>query len=124
ISRIGGFRFAGMGSDSAGNSKSGREFIFEEIPTIIILPDPSHHLSNTVKDICVLEYFQDAIGKMRAIITFFTKSTFVATHLLAIRVIMTINRGLESVGKMRFATMYWAGYALLQCIPGIFELIR
>jgi hypothetical protein len=56
---IGRKRFASMGSDSTGNTKLGRELAQLEVLTILIVPDPNHHLSLTIKDICKLEYFQD-----------------------------------------------------------------
>jgi hypothetical protein len=61
---------------------------------------------------------------MRTTITYFSHSTYSATHLKALRVILEINKGLETVGKTRFGTLYWAGYALQRCIPGISELIQ
>lgn len=60
---------------------------------------------------------------MRDIITHFSHSTNSTTHLKALRVILTINHGLVKIGKTRFGTIYWAGYALLGCLPAIYELI-
>ncbi|KAF8214639.1 hypothetical protein K438DRAFT_1705900 [Mycena galopus ATCC 62051] len=121
---IGRDRFSSMGSDSTGNTKLAREPAQIEVPTVLIVPDPNHHLSLTIKDICRIDYFQDSIGKMRSTITYFSHSTYSATHLKALRVILEINKGLEAIGKTRFGTLYWAGYALLRCIPGISELIE
>jgi hypothetical protein len=56
---IGRERFASIGSDSTGNTKLGRELAQAEVATVLIVPDPNHHLSNTVKDICKIEYFTD-----------------------------------------------------------------
>jgi hypothetical protein len=61
---------------------------------------------------------------MRIIITFFSHSTYAATHLASLRVILAIHKGLETVGKTRFATIYWAAYALLRCLPAIMQLIN
>ncbi|KAJ7584738.1 hypothetical protein C8J56DRAFT_893377 [Mycena floridula] len=36
---------------------------------------------------------------------------------------MAINKGLESVGNTWFGTIYWAGYALLNCLPTINKLV-
>ncbi|KAJ7669618.1 ribonuclease H-like domain-containing protein, partial [Mycena olivaceomarginata] len=98
---IGRERFSSLGSDSTGNTKHGRELAQDEVPTVLLVPDPNHHLSLTIKDICKIDYFQDAL-----------------------RVILEIKKGLETVGKTRFGTLYWAGYALQRCIPGISELIQ
>jgi hypothetical protein len=56
---IGRERFASLGSDSTGNTKLARELAQIEVPTLLLVPDPDHHLSNTIKDICKIEYFVD-----------------------------------------------------------------
>ncbi|KAJ7659904.1 hypothetical protein B0H17DRAFT_1145204 [Mycena rosella] len=59
---------------------------------------------------------------MRTTITYFSHSTYSATRLKVLRVIIQVNKGLE-ISKTRFGTMYWASYALLRCLLGINELI-
>ncbi|KAJ6546355.1 hypothetical protein B0H10DRAFT_1711212, partial [Mycena sp. CBHHK59/15] len=121
---IGRQRFASLGSDSTGNTKLGRELVQADVATVLIVPDPCHHLSNTIKDICVIEYFVDCIGKMRTTITYFSHSTYSATHLKALRVILDINKGLEKIRKTRFGTLYWSSHSLLRCLSAISELIN
>lgn len=137
---IGRERFASMGCDSTGNTKLARELAQVVVETVLIIPDPNHHLSLTIKDICKITYFVDArpslsrlwlhsnclqcIGKMRMTITYFSHSTYSATHLSALLVILEINKGLETIGKTRFGTIYWAGYALTRCLPAITNLIQ
>ncbi|KAJ6607994.1 ribonuclease H-like domain-containing protein [Mycena sp. CBHHK59/15] len=121
---IGRQHFASLGSDSTGNTKLGRELVQADVATVLIVPDPCHHLSNTIKDICVIEYFVDCIGKMRTTITYFSHSTYSATHLKALRVILDINKGLEKIGKTRFGTLYWSSHSLLRCLSAISELIN
>ncbi|KAJ7673239.1 ribonuclease H-like domain-containing protein [Mycena polygramma] len=101
---IGRSHFASINCDSTGNTKLGRELGQASVPTVLIVPDPNHHLHNTVKGLCKIDYFQDAIGKMRMTISYFSHSTYSATHLKALRVILDINKGLETIGKTRFAT--------------------
>ncbi|KAJ6573317.1 ribonuclease H-like domain-containing protein, partial [Mycena sp. CBHHK59/15] len=113
---IGRQHFASLGSDSTGNTKLGRELVQADVATVLIVPDPCHHLSNTIKDIC--------IGKMRTTITYFSHSTYSATHLKALRVILDINKGLEKIGKTRFGTLYWSSHSLLRCLSAISELIN
>ncbi|KAJ7681273.1 hypothetical protein B0H17DRAFT_903969, partial [Mycena rosella] len=120
---VGTKRLACIGCDSTGNTKLGRELVEIEVATVLLVPDPNHYLSNTCRDICKIEYFTDAIGKMRTTTTYFSHSAYSATRLKALRVIIQVNKGLEKIGKMRFGTMYWASYALLRCLPGISELI-
>jgi hypothetical protein len=139
IDEIGRPRFAAIGSDSTGNTKWAREGVVDDIPTMLICPDCCHHLSNTIGDITKLPYFTDVryfllhlfvfpnvfqpIAKMRTTISHFSHSSCSATHLKSLRVSRDINKGLEKVGKTRFGTIYWAGYALIPCLPPISELI-
>jgi hypothetical protein len=59
IRQIGPERFCAIGSDSTGNTKWAREGAADEIVTLLVVPDPCHHLSNTIKDITKLSYFID-----------------------------------------------------------------
>ncbi|KAJ7613363.1 hypothetical protein DFH06DRAFT_1370699 [Mycena polygramma] len=123
IKKIGPLRFGGITSDSTGNTKVARELVHAAIATILIMPDPCHHLANLIRDLCSLDYFVDGILKMRDTISFFSKSSYSATHLASLRVSMDINKGLEKIGKIRFGTLYWAGYALAGCLPAIHQLV-
>ncbi|KAJ6595413.1 hypothetical protein B0H10DRAFT_1679533, partial [Mycena sp. CBHHK59/15] len=118
---IGRQHFASLGSDSTGNTKLGRELVQADVATVLIVPDPCHHLSNTIKDILATA---QCIGKMRTTITYFSHSTYSATHLKALRVILDINKGLEKIGKTRFGTLYWSSHSLLRCLSAISELIN
>ncbi|KAJ6622303.1 hypothetical protein B0H10DRAFT_1788208 [Mycena sp. CBHHK59/15] len=101
--------FTSISSDSTGNTKLARELAQAAVPTVLIVPDPNHHLSNAVKDICKIEYFTDINP---------------STHLDALHVIYAINEGLEKIGKICFATIYWARYALLCTLLPIIELVQ
>ncbi|KAJ6612809.1 hypothetical protein B0H10DRAFT_1625488, partial [Mycena sp. CBHHK59/15] len=120
---VGRDHFSSMGCDSTGNTKLCRELGHTDIPIIFIIPDPNHHLSLMIKDICKIEYFLDGIGKMRTTITYFSHSSYSMTHLRALQIIYDINKGFEAIGKTRFGTLYWAGYASLRSISLIKELI-
>ncbi|KAF9025001.1 hypothetical protein BDZ89DRAFT_1040796 [Hymenopellis radicata] len=95
IRYVGPERFGCIGSDSTGNTKVARENVNVICPTIVVLPDPCHHLSNKIKDICKLEYFKEPIVQMRTTIKYFSKSTYGSTHMAAQRVTLDINKGLE-----------------------------
>ncbi|KAJ6620535.1 hypothetical protein B0H10DRAFT_2163532 [Mycena sp. CBHHK59/15] len=120
---IGVDHFTAVGSDSTGNTKLARKLVAEEVLMLLIVPDPCHHLSNTVKDICGLVYFVEVILKMRETITYFSHSMYSATHLKALRVILKINKGLVKIGKTRFGTLYCAGHSVHHRLPAITELI-
>ncbi|KAJ7270345.1 hypothetical protein C8J57DRAFT_1065784 [Mycena rebaudengoi] len=125
INLIGRENFTSVNSDSTGNTTNCREAIVDILPTMFITPDLCHHLSNTIKDICKIEYFIDVrIGRMRIILTYFSHSTYSSTHLKALRVIHQVNKGLEKIGKTRFGTLYWASYSLLRCLPLILDLVN
>lgn len=67
------------------------EAVVNEIITLLISPDPPHHL----KDVCKIEYFVEvcpllfsaytlSLYQMHVIIIFFSKSTYSAMHLSAL----------------------------------------
>lgn len=61
---------------------------------------------------------------MRITIRYFKKSTYAAAHLREKREEMGIKRGLVSVGKTRFATVYHSGESLRANQPAIESLCR
>ncbi|KAJ6597336.1 ribonuclease H-like domain-containing protein [Mycena sp. CBHHK59/15] len=75
--------FIGASSDSTGNTKGCRRILCEQVPTFLDLPDPNHHLSLTCKVILLLPFFKLKIG-----------------------------RGLESIGKTRFASVTWSSISV------------
>ncbi|KAF8600686.1 hypothetical protein BDV93DRAFT_608572 [Ceratobasidium sp. AG-I] len=116
--------FSGVSSDSTGNTRLARELLATNCPWLIILPDPCHQMNNTAKDICDLEVFVDANRKMRIVIRFFRKSSYASHHLDNWRIILGVVKGLVSIGKTRFLTLYYAIHALIPCIPIIVQLIK
>ena len=58
MKEIGISNFAGMCSNSTGNTKRGRKEAHEEVPTIIDLGDCCHRLHNTIKDVNKLPEFK------------------------------------------------------------------
>ena len=63
------------------------------------------------------------INDLRAVITFFHKSTRAADALEAARKRHRISRGLEGIGKTRFPTICTAAISLKQCFPALCELV-
>ncbi|KAB5589446.1 hypothetical protein CTheo_7114 [Ceratobasidium theobromae] len=124
VNSVGPMHFAAVTSDSAGNTRLARELLAERFPWLIILPDPCHQMNNTAKDICELDVFGDANGKLRSIIRFFRKSSYASHHLSAWRIILGVSKGLVSIGRTRFLTLYYAIQSLLPCVPIIVDLIK
>ena|ERR1700689_3451522 len=63
------------------------------------------------------------IKNMRVIVAFFGKSTISTTFLTEMRKAMKIRRGLEAIGKTRFATICISAIALDRCFPAITTLV-
>jgi len=57
IDEIGKERIGAVSSDNTGNTRVARDIICSNLPHVLNLPDPEHHLNNTWKDIASLEYF-------------------------------------------------------------------
>ncbi|KAJ6461128.1 hypothetical protein C8R47DRAFT_1202511 [Mycena vitilis] len=67
MDKIGRTNFASLNSDNTGNTRLGRELAQAEVITLLIVPDPNHHLANAIKNVCSIEYFVDAkCGKATA----------------------------------------------------------
>ncbi len=64
IDQIGCDWFSGISSDSTGNTQLACEIVVKEIPTIIILPNPCHHMNNTAKNIGGLDYWNEVCNNL------------------------------------------------------------
>jgi hypothetical protein len=62
------------------------------------------------------------IQKIRASVKYFKKSTFATAHLRIRRRHLHIKRGLVSIGKTRFGTMYHSGDSLRRNLKPIRQL--
>lgn len=121
---IGMDRFGAIVSDGAGNACKPRELIAEKYPWILSLYDAAHATSLPCKDICKLGFFESAIRDLRRILSYFKHSTFATTLLNEERKRIGIRHGLISIGKTRFATIYYSSESLLQCLPIIRSLVK
>jgi len=63
MDHVGRERFAGICSDSTGNTKLARELVADAVPGLIILADPCHHLNNLVKDLCKHMFFSQVFSQ-------------------------------------------------------------
>jgi hypothetical protein len=59
IDQIGRKRVCCVSSDNTGNTRVSRDILCDVIRTMLNLPDPNHHMSNTIKDIVALAYFAE-----------------------------------------------------------------
>ncbi|KAJ7434270.1 ribonuclease H-like domain-containing protein [Mycena galericulata] len=103
--------FIATSSDGAGNARGCRHNIVIKAPTILDLGDPNHHLSLTCKDILLLPYFKQNIKISRGAIRHFKQSKQAKAMLKQLRIKDGI-RGLETIGKTRFATITWASLSI------------
>ena len=113
---------SGICSDSTGNTKRARELVSLQIPWIIVVADPCHHLSSVAKNICNFPHFKITIGQLRRLNAYFTKSSYGQRHLRVLARIMGVTRGLEKVSKTRFLVIYWSGLALERNLDAIEQL--
>ncbi|KAJ7458998.1 ribonuclease H-like domain-containing protein [Mycena latifolia] len=122
VQPIGIERFIAVSADSTGNTRGFRRIFCERVPTILDLADPNHHLSNTVKDIVQLPYFKLAIKILRGTVKYFNQSKQSKNILKQIRMKESIGRGLETIGKTRFATVTWSAISLRRNLEPISRL--
>ncbi|KAG1898519.1 uncharacterized protein F5891DRAFT_955629 [Suillus fuscotomentosus] len=126
---VGQLRFSGIASDSAGNTKLARQLVCAAVPTIIPMADVCHHLNLLCKDLSQLSMFTTGkflklvIKHIRAIVSFFRKSTHGTYQLSKIHECLKISRGLEGIGKTRFATICASAISVQWCLPALRELV-
>ncbi|KAH9920349.1 hypothetical protein B0H21DRAFT_701994, partial [Amylocystis lapponica] len=122
IEDVGPFNFRGICSDNTGNTSAARKMINRDYPWIMILPDPCHRLNSLCSDICKIDVFKPTIKHLRRSLKFFKKSDQAKDKLTKRRRKLGISRGLRSIGKTRFATMYHSAASMQRCLPAIREL--
>ncbi|KAJ7606344.1 ribonuclease H-like domain-containing protein [Mycena polygramma] len=120
---IGVERFGGVSSDDTGNTKGCRGILCDKFRTLLNLPDPNHHLSLTCRDILLLPYFKLTIKILRGTIKHFSQSRESKKLLKDTRLREGIGRGLETIGKTRFATVTWSGISLRRNLNPIRSLV-
>ncbi|KAG1889657.1 ribonuclease H-like domain-containing protein, partial [Suillus fuscotomentosus] len=123
INLIGWSHFAGVTSDNTGNTRIACQILCAEIKTLIQVPDICHHLNLLCKDITQLSMFSMMIKHLRSIITYFRKSHAATDALNKARKSMNINRGLEGIGKTRFATVCILALSLKRCFPTLRQIV-
>ncbi|KAJ7142794.1 ribonuclease H-like domain-containing protein, partial [Mycena epipterygia] len=120
---IGIERFIAASSDDTGNTRGCRRIICEKAPTMLNLPDPNHHLSNTVKHIILIPYFKQPIKILRGAVKHFSHSKQSKGMLKQLRIQENIGRGLETIGKTRFASVAWSAISLRRNLNPIRTLV-
>ncbi|KAK7687035.1 hypothetical protein QCA50_009535 [Cerrena zonata] len=124
IVAVGPERFRAIGSDSTGNTTLARNLTHKDFLWIFVLPDPCHEFHNMSKDIGKIPWFSRPIKDIRLTVKHFKMSSFATSHLKSVRVEMGIPRGLSSVGKTRFNTVYFSGESVRRCEPAIKKLCQ
>ncbi|CAA7260791.1 unnamed protein product [Cyclocybe aegerita] len=121
---VGRNHFIAVSSDNTGNTQVVRDILSNEVPLLLNLPDPAHHLNNTWKDIANLPYFKELIKQIRTIIKYFKHANFAKALLKELREKMNLGPGLESIGKTRFSTLLWSAESLKHSLIAILELVQ
>ncbi|KIM38034.1 hypothetical protein M413DRAFT_76363 [Hebeloma cylindrosporum] len=115
-------RIGSVSSDNTGNTRVAREIICSQLPHVLNLPDPAHHLNNTWKDIASLPYFTLTIKTIRRTIKYFKNSNASKDLLRELREELKLGPGLESIGKTRFSSLVWSSVSVLRCLRAIRQL--
>ncbi|KAJ7810560.1 ribonuclease H-like domain-containing protein [Mycena leptocephala] len=112
IKPIGMERFGAASSDNTGNTRGCQRLLCERILTMLNLPDPDHHLNNTISDILRIPYFKLTIKIVRTTVKTFNQSKQSKAMLKQLRLQHSIGRGLETIGKTHFATVTLAAISV------------
>ncbi|KAG2344902.1 hypothetical protein BDR05DRAFT_998906 [Suillus weaverae] len=117
------FCFSGIASDNTSNTRVARQLVFQAVKTVIPMSDACHHLNLVFKDIAKLPMFKDMISQLRSLVTYFCKLTQAYDALECVRLQKGITRGIEEIGKTRFATICAAAISVQHCLPALRELV-
>ncbi|KAJ7435596.1 ribonuclease H-like domain-containing protein [Mycena galericulata] len=112
-------RFIAVSSDNTGNTRGSRRILCERISTMLNLPDPNHHLNNMIKDILKIPFFKLTIKILRTTVKTFNQSKQAKGMLKGQRLLKKTGRGLETIGKTRFATVTRSGISVMRNINPI-----
>lgn len=88
------------------------------------LPDIVHFISNTIKDIVKLAYFQPTVTTMRGVIKKFHKSHPGITELKDVHRICGITKGLDAIGKTRFGTIVISAWSVQVNVPALKKIVE
>ncbi|KAJ6607061.1 ribonuclease H-like domain-containing protein [Mycena sp. CBHHK59/15] len=126
IRDIGENKWAATCSDSTNVTKAARRNLVAVVPTMQDLCDCVHHIHNTIGDINKLAEFKPSISMNKAIIKYFSKSTFSTATLRKQDNIETGERvlALKKIGKTRFGTYWTSGVATDQALPNIRHMVE
>ncbi|KII84265.1 hypothetical protein PLICRDRAFT_358654 [Plicaturopsis crispa FD-325 SS-3] len=124
MDEIGPWRFNSMCSDDTGSTHNTRVLGQEEFKWLLNMPDPPHGMNRLIGDITELPHFKPTIKIVRRTVKFFKKSTQGRAHLTKARVQFKVSRGLVSIGKTRFGTIYWSGESVHRCLLPIRSVVE
>jgi hypothetical protein len=88
------------------------------------LADIVHHISNTLKDIIKLKYFENSIKVVRGIITKFHLSHLGMAELKVAHKVLCTGPGLEAIGKTWFGTTILSARSVQWSIPTIKKVVE
>ncbi|KAI0037704.1 hypothetical protein FA95DRAFT_1506654 [Auriscalpium vulgare] len=126
IDKIGAWRFCAVVADSTGNTLLARRLLVRNvIRTALKLGDVVHHLNRAIGDIAKIAAFRPVpIQVVRNTITIFHKSHAGHAALKAARKERGIGRGIQAIGKTRFATLTLAAASVKENAPAIRDVIK
>ncbi|KIY45013.1 hypothetical protein FISHEDRAFT_50213 [Fistulina hepatica ATCC 64428] len=124
VDQIGRSHFGAFVSDSTGNTRLARQLLTaaDVVPTALDLADVVHHLNAVVKNLAQIQHFEKLVHLTRTVTTRFNTSHACKHELRNARKVLGITRGLEPVGKTRFAGIIKSARSVQRCTPAL-ELI-
>ncbi|CAE6421153.1 unnamed protein product, partial [Rhizoctonia solani] len=124
VNEIGAHRISSVVSDDTNTTKKARRILSKHHPSILNLADPVHKINLCMQDICLDPLWTNALSRLRKLLTHFKLSTYATGRLKAARQLLSIARGLQSIGKTRFATIYYSATSILVNLPALYKIYR
>ncbi|KAG9100718.1 hypothetical protein FS749_013407 [Ceratobasidium sp. UAMH 11750] len=124
VTELGAHRISSIVSDDTNVTKKARRLAVARHPSILNLADPVHKLNLCVQDICLDRLWAPVLIRLRKLLTHFKMSTQATAKLNTARKILGILRRLQSIGKTRFATLYYAALSVLENLPALYKIYK
>ncbi|KAF8596788.1 hypothetical protein BDV93DRAFT_396797, partial [Ceratobasidium sp. AG-I] len=120
IDEIGLEKVAAVVSDDTNVTKKARRDLTAVHPFVLNLADPLHKLNLCVQDICGDPMWLECLEVLWPLLTHFKHSTSSTNVLKEMQKELKEGKGLQSIGKTRFATLYYAAKSVYENLQGLY----
>ncbi|QRV96938.1 hypothetical protein RhiJN_24957 [Ceratobasidium sp. AG-Ba] len=124
VNELGPHRISLVVSDNTSVTRKARLMVTARNTSIMNLADPIHKLNLCIQDICLDRLWTSIVDRLRKLLKHLKMVINATGKLNAARKVLGIVRTLQSIGKTRFATIYYASLSVLENLPALYQIYR